>query len=141
MTEESESGEAAAEAAMERAKEQTRHTSEPTKNGSDEGVGRVDAIKSALVEIEDGDAPENINVRDARMKALLVGLDDADDLDSVAQQLADHLGDDSVDTAEVSQSDIARLSMRVGLREALPDVREDAEEAARQKALEQETGY
>lgn len=145
MTEDNENGEKAAEAALQQSKEKKRHTSEPEAQaaGTDDAaeVSRVDAIKEALIAIEDGDAPENINVRDGRMKALLVGLDEADSLVAVAEQLADHLGDEDVDTEDVSQSDVARLWMRVGLREALPDVRKDAEEAAREKAMEQETGY
>jgi hypothetical protein len=125
---------------LQQSKDQSRHTSEPTQQSTDAGVDRVDAIKEALVAIEEGDAPENINIRDANMKALLVGLRDAGELDSVAETLAAEL-DDQVETAEVSQSDVARLLMRIGLREALPGVYEDAEEAAKQKAVEQATGY
>lgn len=125
---------------LQQSKDQSRHTSEPTDVTDSAGVDRVDAIKDALLAIEDGDAPENINIRDANMKALLVGLRDADELDSVASTLADELEGD-VETTDVSQSDVARLLMRIGLREALPGVHEDAEEAARQKAVEQATGY
>lgn len=125
---------------LQQSKDQTRHTSEPTQQPTEAGVDRVDAIKEALVAIEEGDAPENINIRDANMKALLVGLRDAGELDSVAETLAAEL-DDEVETTEVSQSDVARLLMRIGLREALPGVHEDAEEAAKQKAVEQATGY
>jgi len=88
-----------------------------------------------------GESPENINFRDAQLKALLVGLNDVGQLGETAKKLAAVL-DDDIDTDDgVSQSDLARLLMRVGLREALPEVREDATEAEQQKALEQTTGY
>jgi hypothetical protein len=132
-----------AEEALQAAKEQKRHTSQATSTTDDQpaAVDRVSAIKKALVAIEDGESPENINFRDAQLKALLVGLDDVDQLGETAEQLGAVL-DDDIDTEDgVSQSDLARLLMRVGLREALPEVREDATEAEQQKALEQTSGY
>ncbi|MDL0128507.1 hypothetical protein [Halobacterium salinarum] len=132
-----------AEEALQAAKEQKRHTSQATstEDDQDDAADRVAAIKDALVAIEDGESPENINFRDAQLKALLVGLNDVGQLGETAKKLGTVL-DDDVDTENgVSQSDIARLLMRVGLREALPEVREDATEAEQQKALEQTTGY
>jgi hypothetical protein len=117
-------------------------TAESSNTSTDETVDRVDAIKDALVAIDNGDAPENINVRDARLKALLVGLDDASELDAAAGELADALGDDAaVDTDDVSQSDMARLLLRVGLQEALPGILDDATEARKQKAIEEADSY
>jgi len=132
-----------AEEALQAAKEQKRHTSQATSTTDDQNaaVDRVSAIKEALVAIEDGESPENINFRDAQLKALLVGLDDVDQLGETAEQLGAVLDDDIDTEGGVSQSDLARLLMRVGLREALPEVREDATEAEQQKALEQTSGY
>jgi len=129
-----------AEELLQQSKEQSRHTSEPTTQSEESAVDRVDAIKEALLAIEEGDAPENINIRDKNMKALLVGLTEAGELETVASTLADELEED-VDASDVSQSDVARLLMRVGLREALSGVLADAEEAAKQKAVEQASGY
>lgn len=132
-----------AEEALQAAKEQKRHTSQATstEDDKDAAADRVAAIKDALVAIEDGESPENINFRDAQLKALLVGLNDVGQLGETAKKLGAVL-DDDIDTEDgVSQSDLARLLMRVGLREALPEVREDATEAEQQKALEQTSGY
>jgi hypothetical protein len=132
-----------AEELLQQSKEQSRHTSEPTATDSEgEGVDRVTAIKDALVAIDAGDAPENINLRDARLKALLVGLGEADELSSAASDAAEVLdGDPDIDLEDASQSDVARLLLRIGLQEALPEVLEDAKEARKQKALEQADGF
>ncbi|RLM83686.1 hypothetical protein D3D02_16930 [Halobellus sp. Atlit-38R] len=131
-----------AEELLQQSKTQSRHTSEPTRTTDDDAPDRVDAIKAALTAIENGDAPENINLRDARLKALLVGLDDASELDDAATRVADALeGETDIDTDDVSQSDVARLLLRVGLQEALPEVLDDATEARKEKALEDATGF
>jgi hypothetical protein len=93
-----------------------------------------------LLSVEDGETPENINVRDARLKALLVGLEDAGELSDVAQSLAETLDTDS-DDREATQSDVARLLIRVGLQEALPDLLADATEARQRAALEQASDF
>lgn len=131
-----------AEEALQAAKEQKRHTSQATSgDGSeDAAVDRVAAIKDALVSIEAGEAPENINLRDQRLKALLVALDETGELDTIAATLADELGTD-IDTSDVSQSEVARLLLRVGLQEALPDVLDDATEARKEKAKEQADSF
>jgi hypothetical protein len=130
-----------AEELLQQSKEQTRHNSEAASGRqSSDDVDRVSAIKDALLAIEDGDAPENINIRDARLKALLVGLDESGELEAIAETLAAAL-DTNVEAEDVSQSDVARLLLRVGLQEALPDVFEDATEARKQKAVEQADGY
>ncbi|MDL0131438.1 hypothetical protein PNP59_10910 [Halobacterium salinarum] len=132
-----------AEEALQAAKEQKRHTSQATsvEEDQDVAVDRVTAIKDALLAIENGESPENINFRDAQLKALLVGLDDVDELGEAAQRISTVLDDDVNTEDAVSQSDLARLLIRVGLREALPEVRKDATEAEQQKALEQTGGY
>lgn len=125
---------------LKQSKEQTRHTSEPstTPESTADTVDRVTAIKEALQAIEDDDAPENINLRDARLKALLVGLDAAGELDDIAIRLVESLDSETdIDLTDTSQSDVARLLLRVGLQEAIPDVLDDATEARRERAIEQ----
>ena len=127
---------------LQQSKEQKRHTSEPNQSTDSPGVDRVEAIKNALITIDEGDAPENINLRDARLKALLVGLEKADELQKVAAELSPAVDADlDLNTDDVSQSDVARLLLRVGLREGLPDVLEDAQEARKQMAVEQAEGF
>lgn len=132
-------GDVEAEELLQQSKEQTRHTSEPTTSGGDQRAGdRVGAIKDALVAIDEGAAPENINLRDARLKALLVALDDTGQLEAAAARAADDLdAEPDIDTDDASQSDLARLLLRVGLEQALPDVLDDATEARKQYAIEQ----
>ena len=129
---------------LQQSKEQSRHTSEPSETSSTEEqtVDRVTVIKDALIAIDDGDAPENINLRDARLKGLLVGLSDTGELSQIATELETVVdGDTAVSTDKASQSDVARLLLRVGLQEALPDVLEDAKEARKQKVLEDADEY
>ena len=130
----------AAEDLLEEAKQKQRTTSEATSTDTAATPGRTEAIKEALLSVEDGETPENINVRDARLKALLVGLEDAGELSDVAQSLAETLDTDS-DDREATQSDVARLLIRVGLQEALPDLLADATEARQRAALEQASDF
>ena len=129
---------------LQQSKEQSRHTSEPSKTASSDEpiVDRVTAIKEALIAIDDGDAPENINLRDARLKGLLVGLSDTGEFSQIATELETVVdGDTAVSTDNASQSDVARLLLRIGLQEALPEVLEDAKEARKQKVLEDADEY
>lgn len=127
---------------LQQSKEQKRHTSTPNQSTDSPELDRVEAIKNALITIDEGHAPENINLRDARLKALLVGLEKTDELQKIAADLSTAVdGDLDLKTDDVSQSDIARLLLRIGLREGIPEVLEDAQEARKQKALEQAEGF
>ncbi|ELZ21494.1 hypothetical protein C475_18791 [Halosimplex carlsbadense 2-9-1] len=128
--------EEAAEELLQESKQKHRTNTEAAPSQDNEGQNRTEAIKSALLAIEAGDSPENINVRDARLKALLVGLEEAGELPEIAGTLGEVLDTDT-DTSDVTQSDVARLLMRVGLQETLPEVYEDATKARRQAVLEQ----
>lgn len=131
-----------AEELLQQSKERKRHTSEPTDSPGSSEVDRVEAIKHAMIAIDENEAPENINIRDARLKALLVGLEEAGQLDEVAADLTAVVDSDvDVDTDDISQSDVARLLLRVGLQEGIPDVLNDAKEARKQKAVEQADGF
>jgi hypothetical protein len=137
-----ESNDADPEELLQQSKEQKRHTSTPNQSTDSPELDRVEAIKNALITIDEGHAPENINLRDARLKALLVGLEETDELQKIAADLSTAVGGDlDLKTDDVSQSDIARLLLRIGLREGIPEVLEDAQEARKQKALEQAEGF
>jgi hypothetical protein len=137
-----ESDDADPEELLQQSKERKRHTTEPDRSTDSPDFDRVEAIKNALIAIDEGDAPENINLRDARLKGLLVGLEVADELQRVATELNTIVdGDLDVDPDDISQSDVARLLLRVGLKEAIPEVLEDAQEARKQKAVEQAEGF
>jgi len=132
-----------AEEALQKSKEQKRHTSVAQFDHSPvEDIDLQKAIKDALVAIDDGNHPENINIRDARLKALLVGLEDAEELQNVATTLEDTLETDSdVDTTDPTQSDVTRLLIRVGLQEGVPSILQQATEAQKRAVLEQASGF
>lgn len=127
---------------LQQSKERKRHTSEPNESTETSDIDRVQTIKNALIAIDDGEAPENINLRDSRVKGLLVGLEEADELQKVATELATVIeGNLDIELDGTSQSDVARLLLRVGLQEGIPEILEDAREARKQKALEQAEGF
>jgi len=132
-----------AEELLQQSKKQKRHTSEAaTPEDSDLTVDTVEAIKKALLAIEDGEAPENLNIRDERLKALIVGLEDAGELEAAVSALIDQLDyDPGVKPPEATQSDLARLLIRVGLQEGVPDYFEDAREARKRAIEEQATTF
>jgi len=132
-----------AEEMLDQVKDQKRYTSEPDAPApAEESPDRTDAIKEALLAVDDGDLPENINIRDARLKALLVGLEDADELNTVAASLAQQLdADTDIAPDAATQSDVARLLIRTGLQEGTPDLLNDATDARQQAALEQASDF
>lgn len=131
-----------AEELLQEAKKQSRHTSEAPTAAESDPVDTVEAIKNVLLAVEDGDVPENINIRDARLKALLVGLQEVGELDATAQSLSQTLDSSTdIDASDATQSDVARLLIRIGLQEAAPDILEDATEASKQAALEQASEF
>lgn len=127
-----------AEELLQQSKDQSRHTSEPA-TADERTHDRVATIKNALLAIDRGDIPENINIRDERLKALLVGLDHANDLQAVVDELVDVTDGDPID--DPTQSDAARLLIRAALHEVLPEVLEDAIEANQQAHLERGSDF
>jgi len=117
---------------LQQSAEQTRTT---TTAGEEPATDRVDAIADALLAIEADEGTENINIRDARLKALFVALEDTDGLQAAAATVATALDREAPQTA--TQSDLARLLIRAGLQETLPDVLADAETAHEQAVREQ----
>ncbi|WP_226043530.1 hypothetical protein [Natrinema sp. DC36] len=96
-------------------------------NDSDEDL--VDEIVGAITEVESGDRPKTIAVRDQPIAALLAALDEADqdEMVDVGHALEDALNRDHSD--EFDRSEIARLAFRVGLQEAAPEIMDQLGEA------------
>ena len=96
-----------------------------------EGVSKdfVDEIVAGLEDIEDGSVQKTIAVRDGRIKALLIALDesDGDELVNLGQSLQEALGRDLDD--EFDRSTIVRLAFRVALQEAAPETWEQLTQA------------
>lgn len=95
--------------------------------GPDESQQQLeDAIGTALNAIESGKS-KTLSVRDEHIAAILYGLDDAEQFDEVGAALREELGRDKGES--VDRSEFLRLAIRLGLREAVPEVLEAAKNA------------
>jgi len=83
----------------------------------------------------DESGKKTIAVRDESLTALLGALDDRDDdREDAVDQLADALGRDP---EKATKSELVRLSVRVGLQEAAPELWEEVLEAKKLRAVDQ----
>ena len=88
----------------------------------------VDEIVDAIDDVESGDRPKTLAVRDQPIAALLAALDDDESkMVDVGQALEDELGRENSD--EFDRSEIVRLALRVGLEDAAPEKMEQLGEA------------
>lgn len=88
----------------------------------------VDEIVVAIDDVESGDRPKTLAVRDQPIAALLAALDDDDSkMVDVGQALEDELGRENSD--EFDRSEIVRLALRVGLEDAAPEKMEQLGDA------------
>ena len=111
----------------------TRAEAEPV---SDDANELEDAIVTLLGEVESGDVSKTLSMRDEQLAALVRGLEETDSLDDVGTPLREALGRDG-ETDVTDRSELLRLAVRVGLREAAPEVIETAREASARHASEQ----
>ncbi|QLC35754.1 hypothetical protein EFA46_015970 (plasmid) [Halarchaeum sp. CBA1220] len=110
----------------------TRAQSTPS---SDEADVLEDAIVALLDDVESGEVSKTLSMRDARLTALIRALEETGELDAVGDALRDDLGIASDDDG-ADRSEVLRLAVRVGLREAAPDVLETAREASARHAAD-----
>lgn len=88
----------------------------------------VDEIVNAIDDVESGDRPKTLAVRDQPIAALLAALDDdGSKMTDVGQALEDELGREKSD--EFDRSEIVRLALRVGLEDAAPEKMEQLSDA------------
>jgi len=74
-----------------------------------------------------------LSFHDKNLAGLFVALEDDDGRrEEVAEALSEKMGH-SVDTEDVTRSQMLKLAVRVGLQEADPQLMEEAEEAANQR--------
>lgn len=136
------------EAILEETKENKRHTTEPEGDDDEDqddpqeetqnkiqGPDRTTAIKDALIAIERDERRTNVTIRDAQIKAFLDGIEASGDIETAANQLANRL--DSAPEENPTRSGIARLAIRIGFHECLPEMIEDARDAHKEALLEQ----
>jgi|APHM01.1.fsa_nt_gi hypothetical protein len=96
-----------------------------------------ESVTEYLVEIEDGDQQKTVSVWDGEIAALLTALEDhPEEMTRVGNALRETLDSDSdTDTDDdVGRSEIIRLALRVGLREATPEDIEIVRKAVRDYA-------
>lgn len=120
-----------AEKLLQQAKEQKRHETEPT-NATDtsDNLSLESAVQQAYEQLDDGDIPENLTIRDEHLAALFAGLDETDGLEDVGRAAADALDRDAdgLDTRVA----VLKLLVRVGLDEVASESVEAAKEARRE---------
>lgn len=95
-----------------------------------------DAMVALLGEVEDGTVSKTLSVRDARLAALVRSLEETGEIDAVGEALRQEL-DRSSDGDSVDRSELLRLAVRLGLREAAPGVLDTARDAYGRHASEQ----
>ncbi len=96
-----------------------------------------ESVTEYLVEIEDGDRQKTVSVWDGEIAALLSALEDhPEEMTRVGNALRETLDSDTdTDTNDdVGRSEIIRLALRVGLREATPEDIETVRKAVRDYA-------
>ena len=92
-----------------------------------------ESVTEYLAEIEDGDRQKTVSVWDGEIAALLSALEDhPEEMTRVGNALRETLNSDSDD--DVGRSEIIRLALRVGLREATPEDIEIVRKAVRDYA-------
>jgi hypothetical protein len=128
------------EALLEQSKEQKRHQSEAQESTTDADEPALEEyIADVYEELEAGDAPTNLTMRDRNLAALVRGLDEAGQLDSVGADLRAHLDRDSTDSE--SRGSLLGLLVRAGLAEVRPDLIEAGETGYEKYTERQETQF
>jgi len=95
-----------------------------------------DAIVTLLGDVESGEVSKTLSVRDEQLAALIRGLEQTDNLDEVGASLREQLGRNGGSDG-TDRSEMIRLAVRLGLREAAPEVVETARDAYARHASEQ----
>jgi len=106
-------------------KENKRHTTDPDTNGSSPAL--EDAILQAIEDVDSGDRPQNLTVRDEKLAALFGGVEDADRLDELMIRAAKQIGADPPE--KVTRANALRMVIRAGLVESAPDLLETSKDA------------
>ncbi|MFC4451482.1 hypothetical protein [Halorussus aquaticus] len=108
---------------LEELRQQTQRTdrlAEPA-TGEDESDDLVEDLVDALAAIDSGEQAKTFAARDESVTALLTTLAEREqDLEAVGTSLQSALGRD-VDRDALDRSEVVRLAVRLGLREAAPE--------------------
>ena len=126
---------------LEQSKEQKRHRSEPQQSDTDDSSEQPleEYIADVYEELDAGEVPTNLTMRDQNLAALIRGLDAASKLDSVGADLRDHLDREAVDSE--SRGSVLGLLVRAGLSDVRPDLIEAGEAGYETYTDRQETQF
>ena len=127
------------EAVLEQSKEQKRHQSEAQQETTSDEPALEAYIADIYEELEAGEVPTNLTMRDRNLAALIRGLDEADQLDAVGADLRDHLGRDETDSE--SRGSLLGLLVRAGLADVRPDLIEAGETGYKPYTERQDTQF
>ena len=111
-------------------REQTQVDARAEADAVDTGLDA--SILEALEALDTGDLSVNMCTRDEQVAAIMHGLEKSGQQDVIGERLREHLGYET--DAEVDRSEVLRLAIRIGLREAAPDVVEAVQEAQAEHA-------
>lgn len=124
---------------LEQSKEQKRHRSQPQQQTDAEEPALEEYIADVYEELDAGEVPTNLTMRDRNLAALIRGLDEADQLDAVGADVREHLDRDTVDSE--SRGSVLGLLVRAGLDEVRPDLIEAGEAGYKTFTERQETQF
>ena len=88
-------------------------------------------VKRTLEEIDAGERAKTVSVWDGPLAAFVAALEDTEDLETVGAALQESLEED-IDAEAVDRSEVLRLALRLGFREAAPEYLAAAREAVRE---------
>lgn len=117
--------------ALQESKNQSRASSPA---GSDTDAEPDPSLEDAVAEAFENDIQSTLSFRDQKTAALLNALEATDQLETVANDAAAHLGRNTEDTGK---SDVIRLLLRVGLETVDEEIVEAGRDGYRQHQLSQ----
>lgn len=134
-----------AEDLLKEAKNQRRHTTdapEPDTNedGSAHTVDLATAVADVYDEIEAGETPSNLTLRDSDLAALFGGLERSGDLEKVVAEAHNTLDRDA-EPDSLTRATALRLLVRVGLSEVDPSIIESALDGKQQHLTKQASEF
>ena len=119
-----------AEELLKQSAEQKRHNSNPTvsETGGEPEQSLDEAVADAYRRMDDGEIHENLTVRDGDLAALIAGLEETGELETIGTRANNHLDRDG--DAD-SRAAVLKALLRVGLQEVASEEVEAAKEGKR----------
>ena len=125
---------------LEQSKEQKRHRSEAQQQDTEPDAPSLEEyIANVYEELDAGEVPTNLTMRDRNLAALIRGLDEAGQLDAVGADVREYLDRDATDSE--SRGSVLGLLVRAGLAEVRPDLIEAGEDGYETFTERQETQF